>query len=200
MDNIIKKAQKEGKITSDIKGNNYLEVAKEAAKRYQEVAKNAIDKVEQDAAMAQVMAGFQAYNIESTKSFTVEHKSNINSIIDFISSDKMPNLVPADALSDAIDKINRRPTESKIINGIKEHKDLLGGDEGIEIILDQSPLSAESQLRWGNWWNSLPEEGREYVRSIIKEISTSPDHYNIKWGNGFRTWLTVINARNILAA
>lgn len=104
INHIIKKAKREGKITSDLKGNNYLDVAKQAYERYQEAIKNVTEKVEQDAAMANVMAGFRAYNVETTKSFTVSHKSDIEKIRERIESQKANIEIPEEIISQAIEQ------------------------------------------------------------------------------------------------
>ncbi len=198
MDRIIKKATKEGKIKGDIGGNNYLNVAKEAANRYKEAAQNAANAVEQEAAMARVMAGFKVYNAKYSEEFTTRQRTNADKIIDYIGSDEIGNVISADALSEAIDTINRTPEESGIIDSINSNKELLGGDEGIEIMLDKSPLTPQSRQRWSEWWNSLSDEGRDFAINVVKQVNACPDRYKFKWGNGVRAWLTVTNAGEFL--
>lgn len=199
MDRLIDKAIEDGKITSDIRGNNYLEVAKEAAKRYQEVAKNATNKVEQDAAMAQVMAGFQAYNIETTKAFTAKHQSYVDKIIDKLGSDKVGQYVPAEALSRAVEKMNLDPENSyedwndEILEEINEKADSIGGPEGISIITDTTPYGKKSTERYQAWWNNLSDEGKQTVRELADKINSSKYNTMTDWGNGFRLWLFIFD-------
>ena len=115
--NIIKRATREGRITSDLKGNNYLDVAKQAYERYREAIKNITDKVEQDAAMAQVMAGFQAYNVETTKSFSVSHKSNLVKIQERIEKLKS-NIVPPEVVSQAVEQESATSPEPELESNI----------------------------------------------------------------------------------
>lgn len=195
--NLLEDAENAGKIDGFIEHNNYLNVAKEAANRYQEAAKNAKNKVEQDAAMAKVMVGFKAYNYESIKRFSEGRRRNIDRIMDRIGSRR---IVSAETFSNAANAAAIDEQEAEIIDNIKSGEELIGGEEGIKIMLDQSPISVESQKRWQKWWDSLTDEGRDYVGKIIKQVNAYPDRYNLKWGNGFRTWLTIKNAHKILAA
>lgn len=195
---ILEKAEDEGKIDGYIESNNYLEVAKEAARRYEFAVRTAKSKVEQDAAMAKVMYGFQAYNYESRKSFSEEHKSNLDRILDQIGTKEIGHFVPAETLSNAIDMAAMEPEEAEIVDDIKSGEELIGGEEGIKIMLDKSPISAESVARWQKWWESLSDEGKDYVIAIVKHVRAYPKRYDLKWGNGFRTWLTLTTARNTL--
>ena len=202
MNQILDKAIKEGKINSDVRANNYLEVAKEAAIRYQGAAENANNKVEQDAAMARVMAGFQVYNIVSTKAFTTKHQSYIDKILDEVDSDKVDQCcVPDDALSKAIDEMNDIPVgtaedsyeswDSEIKSEIASKKDIIG-DEGVSIMIDPTPYSVCSKERYSKWWNALSDDGKQTVRELVKEISSSKYASDAaKWGNGFRIWLII---------
>ena len=196
MINILENAENEGKIDGYIESNNYLDVAKEAASRYKEAIRTARSKIEQDGAMAKVMYGFKAYNYESTKKFSDTHKNNIDKIMDKLGNKKT---VSAETFSRAVDEVAIEG-EDKIVDNIKKAEELIGGEEGIKIMLDKSPISAESQARWKKWWDNLSDEGRDYVKDLVKQVNAYPDRYNLKWGNGFRTWLTIINARDILAA
>lgn len=192
---ILERAEDKGKIKGYIESNNYLDVAKEAASRYKEAIRNARSKVEQDAAMAKVMYGFKAYNYESTKRFSNEHRDNIDKIMDKLGKKK---IVSAETFSRAVDEVVTE--EDELIDNVKKAEELIGGEEGIKIMLDKSPISIESQKRWQKWWGDLSDEGRTYVRDLVKQVNAYPDRYNLKWGNGFRTWLTIVNARDILAA
>lgn len=179
--------------------NNYLDIAKTVTMRYINIAKNVKDKAEQEAAMAQVMAGFQAYDVRSERAFTVAKKANVTKILDFISENKI-SVMDASDFSEAIDDLTMDDGERALVDGIKSSEELIGGEEGIKIMLDKSPISAESQKRWNEWWDGLSDEGRDYVKELIKQVNAYPERYNLKWGNGFRTWLTIKNARDILAA
>lgn len=194
---VLEDAENDGRIEGFIETNNYLNVAKEAADRYKEAAKNAVNKVEQDAAMAKVMLGFRAYNYEAMKRFSERRRGNIDRIVDRLGG---RSVVSARAFSNAVDRTNIDNEEARIVDNIKNSEELIGGEEGIKIMLDKSPISVESQKRWNAWWDSLTDEGRDYVKKLIKQVNAYPDRYNLKWGNGFRTWLTIKNARDILAA
>ena len=179
--------------------NNYLDIAKTVAMRYMNIAKNAKSKVEQETAMARVMAGFQAYDVESEKAFTVAKKANITKILDFIEKNKISVMDAAD-FSEAVDDLTLDTSEETLVDNIKSSEELIGGEEGIKIMLDESPISVESQKRWNEWWDGLSDEGREYVGKLVEQVNRYPDRYNLKWGNGFRTWLIIKNASKILAA
>lgn len=82
--------------------NNYLEVANEAARRYQELAINAKTKAEHDAAIAQVMVGFQAYNAEARSNVRTEaHRDNIDKIVNALESSKIGQFIPAEIIAGA---------------------------------------------------------------------------------------------------
>ncbi len=82
--------------------NNYLKVAEEAAKRYQELAINAKTEAEHEAAMEQVMAGFQAYNGEVRSNVRTEaHRDNIDKIVNAIESSKIGQFIPAEIIAGA---------------------------------------------------------------------------------------------------
>ncbi|MBQ3280656.1 hypothetical protein IJG92_03320 [Candidatus Saccharibacteria bacterium] len=179
--------------------NNYLDIAKTVAMRYMNIAKNAKSKVEQETAMARVMAGFQAYDVKSEKAFTVAKKANITKILDFIEKNKISVMDAAD-FSEAVDDLTLDTSEEALVDNIKSSEELIGGEEGIKIMLDESPISVESQKRWNEWWDGLSDEGREYVGKLVEQVNRYPDRYNLKWGNGFRTWLIIKNASKILAA
>lgn len=195
---ILEKAEDEGKINGYIESNNYLDVAKEAANRYKEAVRNARSKVEQDAAMAKVMLGFQAYNYESRKAFSDERKNNLDKVLDKIGTKKIGHFIPAETFSNAIDMASMDEEEAEIVDDIKNAEELIGGEEGIKIMLDKSPISTESVARWHKWWDSLSDDGREYVKAIVKQVNTYPNRYQLKWGNGFRAWLTLVTARDVL--
>ena len=179
--------------------NNYLDIAKTVAMRYMNIAKNAKSKVEQETAMARVMAGFQAYDVKSEKAFTVAKKANITKILDFIEKNKI-SVMDATDFSEAVDDLTLDTSEEALVDNIKSSEELIGGEEGIKIMLDESPISVESQKRWNEWWDGLSDEGREYVGKLVEQVNRYPDRYNLKWGNGFRTWLIIKNASKILAA
>ena len=179
--------------------NNYLDIAKTVAMRYMNIAKNAKSKVEQETAMARVMAGFQAYDVKSEKAFTVAKKANITKILDCIEKNKISVMDAAD-FSEAVDDLTLDTSEEALVDNIKSSEELIGGEEGIKIMLDESPISVESQKRWNEWWDGLSDEGREYVGKLVEQVNRYPDRYNLKWGNGFRTWLIIKNASKILAA
>ena len=83
--------------------NNYLKVAEEAAKRYQELAINAKNEAEHEAAMEQVMDGFQAYNGEVRSNVRTEaHRDNIDKIVNKIESNAVVSrLIPAEIVAGA---------------------------------------------------------------------------------------------------
>lgn len=191
MIHILEQAEEEGRIDGYIETNNYLNVAKEAARRYKEAMRNAKDKVEQDAAMAKVMIGFRAYNYESIKTFSEEHKNNVDKIINSIGSDKIGQVVPAEVFSEAVDALTRDPAETKIINNIKKAKDSIGGEEGVRIMLDKNPITTDYMTRCQKWWNNLSSGDKKRVEALVAEIDSYPSRYNIEWGNGFRTWFNI---------
>lgn len=86
-----------------VSNNNYLKVAEEAARRYQEISVNAKTKAEHDAAIAQVMLGFQAYNGEVRSNVRTEaHRDNIDKITNAIESSKIGRFIPAEIVAGAV--------------------------------------------------------------------------------------------------
>lgn len=86
--------------SSKIGFNNLLDVAKEAANRYQEIAISARNKAEHDAAMAQVMAGFQVYNADVRNNVRTEsHRDNIDKIVNKIESHKIGRFVQPEIIA-----------------------------------------------------------------------------------------------------
>lgn len=102
MGRVIQEAIDDGRLSDGAKTNNYLAVAKEAAKRYQEVAKNAKNAAEHKAAMAEVMAGFQVYNAEVRNNARTEtHRDNIDKIVNKIESSKLGRFIPSEIVAGA---------------------------------------------------------------------------------------------------
>ena len=100
---IMQEAIENGKMDAGSKYTNFLDVAKEAADRYQEIAINARNKAEHDAAMAQVMAGFQVYNADVRSNVRTEaHRDNIDKIINKIESSKIGRFMPPEIVAGAI--------------------------------------------------------------------------------------------------
>ena len=99
---IIAEARDEGRLEKGFKGNNFLNVAKEAARRYEEVAINAKTKAEHDKALAEVMAGFQAYNAEVRNTARTEaHRDNIDKIVNKLESSAIGQFIPAEIVAGA---------------------------------------------------------------------------------------------------
>ncbi|MBR3252571.1 hypothetical protein IKF84_00655 [Candidatus Saccharibacteria bacterium] len=86
----------------DSSNNNYLEVAREAARRYKEVAINAKNKAEHDKAMSLVMAGFQAYHAEVRNNVRTEaHRDNLDKIVNWCESNPIGQFIPAEIVAGA---------------------------------------------------------------------------------------------------
>lgn len=99
---IMAEAMDDGRIAKGTKTSNYLKTAKEAARRYEEVAINAKNKAMQEEAMAQVMAGFQVYNGEARSNVRTEaHRDNIDKIVNAIESSKVGQFIPAEIVAGA---------------------------------------------------------------------------------------------------
>lgn len=99
MTRILREAIDEGRIKNGAKYTNYLATAKEAAKRYQDLMIQGREKIEHDAAMAQVMAGFQVYNAEVRNGVRTEaHRNNIDKIINKLGKSKLGNIVSSEIL------------------------------------------------------------------------------------------------------
>lgn len=99
---IVAEARDEGRLEKGFKGNNFLNVAKKAARRYEEVAVNAKTKAEHDKALAEVMAGFQAYNAEVRNTARTEaHRDNIDKIVNALESSKIGQFIPAEIIAGA---------------------------------------------------------------------------------------------------
>ncbi len=82
--------------------NNYLEVAKEAAERYKEVAENAKGKAEHEKALSLVMAGFQAYHAEVRSNVRTEaHRDNLDKIVNWCESNPVGRFIPAEIVAGA---------------------------------------------------------------------------------------------------
>ena len=92
----------DGRMQAGTKTNNYLDVAREAARRYELVAENAKNKAEQDIAMAQVMYGFQVYNADVRNNVRTEaHRDAIDKIVNKLESSSLGRFIPAEVLAGA---------------------------------------------------------------------------------------------------
>ena len=99
---VLRRAIDDGRLQAGTKTNNYLEVAKEAARRYGEVAENAKNKAEQDLAMAKVMTGFQVYNADVRNNVRTEaHRDAIDKIVNKLESSSLGRFIPAEVLAGA---------------------------------------------------------------------------------------------------
>ena len=101
---VLQEAIDEGRMSEDSKHtHNYLEVAKEAARRYEEVAINARSEAEHEAAMAKVMAGFQVYNADVRSSVRTDaHRDALDRIVNKLESSKIGQFVPAEIIAGAV--------------------------------------------------------------------------------------------------
>ena len=103
MTRIMQEAIDEKRIEKGAKYTNYLATAKEAAKRYQDLMIQGREKIEHDAAMAQVMAGFQVYNAEVRNGVRTEaHRNNIDKIVDKLGKSALGNIVSSEVLYGAV--------------------------------------------------------------------------------------------------
>ena len=110
--------------------NNYLEVAKEAAERYKEVAENAKGKAEHEKAMALVMAGFQAYHADVRSNVRTEaHRDNLDKIVNWFESSKIGKFIPAEIVAGAAGA-----AMALTQTGIKAIFGVIGGIAGSSII------------------------------------------------------------------
>ena len=99
---IMQEAIDGGLIEKGNKTTNYLSVAKEAARRYQELATNARGKAEHEMAMEQVMAGFRVYNAEVRNGVRTEaHRDNIDKITNWWESSKIGQFIPSEIVAGA---------------------------------------------------------------------------------------------------
>lgn len=97
---IMEEAFEDNRISKGFKNTNFLTTAKEAARRYEEIAANAKDKAEQDKAMAEVMAGFQLYNAEVRSNVRTEaHRDNIDKITNWFES--KASFIPSEVIAGA---------------------------------------------------------------------------------------------------
>lgn len=84
---------------------------------------------------------------------------------------------------------------NEIINEIVNGFSVIGGEDGIKNMTDRAIVSDdEAQDRWAAWWNALTEEGKNFVKNIVKKINSSDYRYQLDWGKGFRTWLAINGA------
>ena len=103
MARIMQEAIDDGRMEKGAKYTNYLETAKKAAERYQNIMIQGREKIEHDAAMSQVMAGFQVYNAEIRNGVRTEaHRNNIDKIVDKLGKSKLGNLVSSEILYGAV--------------------------------------------------------------------------------------------------
>ncbi|MBR3324214.1 hypothetical protein IKG24_01600 [Candidatus Saccharibacteria bacterium] len=79
--------------------------------------------------------------------------------------------------------------DNEIQQEINDNKDIIGGEDGVANLTDDSYMGPESETRWLNWWNSLSDEGKTFVKNIVKKIRSSDYQYDLKWGLGIRSWL-----------
>ena len=79
----------------------------------------------------------------------------------------------------------------RILNEINNVKDLIG-ENGVKFMTNTDSIFGDTS-EYTNWWNSLSENGRNAVRSIIDRIESS-DEDMPAWGRRFRAWYSA-NAR-----
>ncbi len=102
MNRILRRAIDDGRLEKGAMTNNYLEVAKEAARRYELIAENAKTKAEHDLAMEQVMEGFRVYNAEVRNNVRTEaHRDAIDKIVNRLESSAIGRFIPAEVLAGA---------------------------------------------------------------------------------------------------
>ena len=79
--------------------------------------------------------------------------------------------------------------ENEIKSNIEEDAKYIGKD-GVAAMLDTSLFGdEEAQKRWRTWWSGLSDGGKNIARELVDRILSSDHKNNLKWGNGFRTWL-----------
>lgn len=78
---------------------------------------------------------------------------------------------------------------------IMDNAELLGGEAGVDNITGRAPYNgAEDNARYQAWWNSLSDAGKNYVRTLMNQLSTSGYVNSLDWGNSFRLWFVQNNA------
>ena len=79
--------------------------------------------------------------------------------------------------------------KNQITEEIDSSAGIIGGEVGPLILKDNTPFSMEKADYYEGWWDSLSEEGRNRIKSIIRKIDQSKYRDTIDWGNSFRLWL-----------
>lgn len=165
----------------NIDAANYLGVAKKAAERYKDIVKNIENQATHEEAMAKVMAGFRVYHVELKDSLSLEHKDNLQKIVEKLEKGDRDFDIPN--LKEAVEEAERTPDGNEMVDKLKDLKDMLGGDEGLKIMLDKSPYNKENVARWQTWWDNLDSVGKETARDAAKEMYYSPNYADLDLGN-----------------
>lgn len=182
---VIDLATEEGRIEENIEAGNYLAVAKEVARRYEEIAKNIEDKAEQEEAMARVMVGFQAYDVKVERSLSPNHKNSIDKIVDAMSHKHKK--ISLDVFAEAVSEV----TQEEINSGEKEASDYEKVDK---LLTDNKIYSDKTRKEWEAAWNNFSDAEKEYALKILDEHLTNPNQTN-KYGNGIMVWLAINGRR-----
>ena len=86
-----------------------------------------------------------------------------------------------------IESSPQEPTDG-LRNLVLNNPAYFGGDEGVALLTGTETEPDES--RFQNYWDSLDDAQKVYVRSIISGIqNSSPEGEDPAWGKAFRTWL-----------
>ena len=82
--------------------------------------------------------------------------------------------------------------ENEIRDEIEQNANIIGGQEGVNIITGRDVIGdVNSERRFAEWWNTLDDAGKRFVRDIVGKINASGYSRDVDWGRGFRTWLAL---------
>ena len=174
---------------------------------YRDVAIQARYFVEHGISIEDVMDGFKVYHAEVLDSIPRDgtRRGSIEKIMNWIGKDTTPTGTEqpdsgedsgeddsGDNSGDNSEDGGSKPEtgagqsdDSEAKRLIEDSRDAIGGDAGVKIMTDTSPMTLEAQARWANWWNGLSEDGKNKARELAGKIKAS----NPEWGRGIRSFI-----------
>ena len=174
---------------------------------YRDVAIQARYFVEHGISIEDAMDGFKVYHAEVLDSIPRDgtRRGSIEKIMNWIGKDTTPTSTEqpdpeedsgdddsGDNSGDNSEDGDNKPEasagqsdDSEAKKLIEDSRDAIGGDTGVKIMIDTSPMTPEAQARWANWWNGLSEDGKNEARKLAGKIRAS----NPEWGRGIRSFI-----------
>lgn len=72
---------------------------------------------------------------------------------------------------------------------LENNKSLIGGDEGVSLMMDTSPYSPDEDAIYANWWNSLSNDAKARISVNLNRMGQISDNVLVPWNSNLRSWL-----------